>query len=134
MPSRLDFHGGTGFSTPYLAAMRLQICWRSTMFANGATVTCSTGRIFSEVLIFFSSRRSVLDRGHGRAGGGHANLGQCDPDKAITSEDGGQPVFVPVLGSFGAHRHHHEAVFLVGILHTDRDVLGKGEPELRDHL
>src|SRR4029077_3003480 len=109
MPSRLDFHGGTGFCTPYLAAMRLQTCWRSAMFANGATVTCSIGRIFSEVLIVFTSRQSVLDRVNGRAGvgdgvGGHANLGQCDTDQTVTCDDGGQLVFVPVLGSFGAHR------------------------------
>src|SRR3984957_15346262 len=137
MPSKLVFQGGTGFTTPYFAAIRLQTSLRSTIFASGAIGARSTGPVFSEVST--CSPGSVLRGVDGRARLGdrircHTDLGQCDTDQTIAGEDFDQLILGPALGSFWPNGHHHKPMLLIGVLDSDLDVLWQEQPELRKHL
>src|SRR5882757_10255832 len=106
------------------------------MFCNGAMVAGSIEPESSVVLTFSSLRWSGVDGGPGVGDdvGGDAGLRQSDTDQTVARDDLDQLVFGPAVGPLGAHRHHHEPVLLVGILHPDLDVVGQIEPELREHL
>src|ERR1700722_1776512 len=137
MPSKLVFQGGTGFTTPYFAAIRLQTSLRSTIFASGAIGAPSTDPVFSEIST--SPPKSVLRGVDGRARLGdrircHTHLWLGDTDQTIAGEDFDQLVLGPALGSFWANGHHHKPMLLIGVLYSDLDVLWQEQPELRKDL